>query len=81
MSSSRNQRVLKSGSLAWLALLLTVPLLMASCSEPKKPPPPPVPVLVATVTEKTVPVDLKAIGNVEAYASVSIKARVGGQLV
>jgi multidrug efflux system membrane fusion protein len=54
---------------------------MASCSEPKKPPPPPVPVLVATVTEKTVPVDLKAIGNVEAYASVSIKARVGGQLV
>jgi len=81
MSSSRNQRVLKSGPLAWLALLLTVPLLMASCSEPKKPPPPPVPVLVATVTEKTVPVDLKAIGNVEAYASVSIKARVGGQLV
>ena len=81
MRSSRNQSVLKSGPLAWLALLLTVPLLMASCSEPKKPPPPPVPVLVATVTEKTVPVDLKAIGNVEAYASVSIKARVGGQLV
>jgi len=81
MRSSRNQRVFKSGPLAWLALLLTVPLLMASCSEPKKPPPPPVPILAATVTEKTVPVDLKAIGNVEAYASVSIKARVGGQLV
>jgi multidrug efflux system membrane fusion protein len=54
---------------------------MASCSEPKKPPPPPVPVLVATVTEKTVPVDLKVIGNVEAYASVSIKSRLAGQLV
>ena len=81
MRSSRNQRVLKSGPLAWLALLLSVPLLMASCYEPKKPPPPPVPILVATVAEKTVPVDLKAIGNVEAYASVSIKARVGGQLV
>jgi membrane fusion protein, multidrug efflux system len=40
-----------------------------------------VPVLVATVAEKTVPVDLKAIGNVEAYSTVSIKARVGGQIV
>jgi multidrug efflux system membrane fusion protein len=40
-----------------------------------------VPVLVGTVTEKTVPVELKAIGNVEAYATVSIKSRLSGQLV
>jgi multidrug efflux system membrane fusion protein len=39
-----------------------------------------VPVLAATVTERTVPVELKAIGNVEAYATVNIKARVGGQI-
>jgi len=81
MRISRNQSVFKSGPLARVALLLTVPLLMASCSEPKKPPPPPVPVLVGTVTEKTVPVELKVIGNVEAYASVSIKSRLSGQLV
>jgi multidrug efflux system membrane fusion protein len=54
---------------------------MASCSEPKKPPPPPVPILAATVTEKTVPVELKVIGNVEAYSTVSIKSRLAGQLV
>jgi multidrug efflux system membrane fusion protein len=55
---------------------------LPSCSGDKKPlPPAPVPVLAATVTEKTVPVELKAIGNVEAYATVSIKSRLAGQLV
>ena len=55
---------------------------LSACSGDKKPPVrPPVPVLVATVTEKTVPVDLKAIGNVEAYSTVSIKSRLAGQLV
>jgi len=57
-------------------------LTFTSCSgEKKQPPVPPVPVLVATVTEKTVPVELKAIGNVEAYSTVSIKSRLAGQLV
>jgi membrane fusion protein, multidrug efflux system len=81
MISSRNYRGFPSGPLALLILLLTVSLLVASCSEQKKPPPPPVPVLVATVTEKTVPVELKAIANVEAYSTVSIKSRLAGQLV
>ena len=82
MHSSRNQRGFKSGPLAWLALLLSVSLFTAACSGDKKPPPPPpVPVLVATVTEKTVPVELKVIGNVEAYSTVSIKSRLSGQLV
>jgi membrane fusion protein, multidrug efflux system len=82
MHSSRNQRGFKSGPLAWLALLLSVSLFTAACSGDKKPPPPPpVPVLAATVTEKTVPVELKVIGNVEAYSTVSIKSRLAGQLV
>ena len=82
MHSSRNQRGFKSGPLAWLALFLSVSLFTAACSGDKKPPPPPpVPVLVATVTEKTVPVELKVIGNVEAYSTVSIKSRLSGQLV
>lgn len=55
---------------------------LPSCSgEKKKAAPPPVPVLVATVTEKTVPVELKAIANVEAFSTVSIKSRLAGQLV
>jgi multidrug efflux system membrane fusion protein len=37
--------------------------------------------MVGTVTEKTVPVELKVIGNVEAYSTVSIKSRLSGQLV
>src|SRR5947208_1294540 len=43
--------------------------------------PPPVPVSVVAVTQQTVPVRLRAIGNVEAFATVSLKARVDGQIV
>jgi membrane fusion protein, multidrug efflux system len=65
-----------------LSLVLILSLLISSCSgEKKQPVPPPVPVLVATVTEQTVPVELKVIGNVEAYSTVSIKSRLAGQLV
>jgi multidrug efflux system membrane fusion protein len=41
----------------------------------------PVPVKVAPVLQKEVPVRLQAVGTVEAYATVSIKSRVDGQLV
>ena len=40
-----------------------------------------VPVNVAAAQQQTVPVRLTAIGNVEAYQTVSIKARVDGQIV
>ncbi len=40
-----------------------------------------VPVSVAIVSQQTVPFRLQAIGNVEAYSSVSVKARVDGQIV
>lgn len=43
--------------------------------------PPPAAVSVAPVTQQSVPVRLAAIGNVEAYASVALKARVDGQIV
>jgi len=38
-------------------------------------------VTVAQVRQETVPFRLQAIGNVEAYASVAVKARVDGQIV
>ena len=41
---------------------------------------PAVPVAVAAVVQQTIPVRLHAIGNVEAYATVSVKARVDGQI-
>jgi membrane fusion protein, multidrug efflux system len=39
-----------------------------------------VPVMVTPVEEKTVPVQLTAIGNVEAYSTVAVKSRVTGEL-
>jgi len=41
----------------------------------------PVPVAVASVEQKAVPVQVQAIGTVEAYSVVSVKAQVGGELV
>ena len=43
--------------------------------------PPAAPVIVAEVTQQTVPLRVQAIGNVEPYATVSVKARVDGQIV
>src|SRR5437588_7527038 len=43
--------------------------------------PPAVPVTVASVLQETVPVRLQAIGNVEAYSTVALKARVDGQII
>jgi membrane fusion protein, multidrug efflux system len=40
-----------------------------------------VPVSIALVLQETVPVRLQGIGNVEAHATVSVKARVDGQIV
>jgi multidrug efflux system membrane fusion protein len=39
------------------------------------------PVTVATVVQQNMPVRIQAIGNVEAYSTVSLKARVDGQIV
>ncbi len=42
---------------------------------------PAIPVSVATVVQQTVAVRIQAIGNVEAYSTVALKARVDGQIV
>lgn len=59
-------------------------LLITSCSSEKPRQPArnfSAPVTVATVVQKTVPVQINAIGAVEAYSTVSIKARVDGELM
>jgi multidrug efflux system membrane fusion protein len=43
--------------------------------------PPAVPVNVALVSQELVPFRIQAIGNVEAYSSVAVKARTDGQIV
>ena len=39
-----------------------------------------VPVTIATATQKTMPVQVQAIGNVEAYSTVSVRAQVPGEV-
>ena len=54
---------------------------VAACSgKQQTPQKPPVPVTVASVMQKTIPVQLSAIGNVEAYSTVSMKSQIGGVL-
>ena len=43
-------------------------------------PPPAVPVLASAVVERDVPVRVRAIGNVQAYSTVSVYALVAGQI-
>ena len=71
-------------SLRLLPLLCVATL--AACSggnaESKQPPKrPPVPVAVAPVERKTVPLLVQAIGTVEAYQVVAVRAQVGGELM
>lgn len=40
-----------------------------------------VPVVVASVRARDVPVQIEAIGNVEAYSTVSVKPQISGQLI
>jgi membrane fusion protein, multidrug efflux system len=58
-------------------------LLSLGCSSQSAPPPsmPAVPVTVATAVQKDVPIQSRPIGNVESYASITIKAQVAGELV
>jgi multidrug efflux system membrane fusion protein len=68
------------------ALLLFVLLLnlisVTACTKKKAEPQkkPPVPVTAGTASVKSIPVHIKAIGTVEPYATVSVKAQVGGLL-
>ncbi|MEN3940887.1 efflux RND transporter periplasmic adaptor subunit [Prosthecobacter sp. SYSU 5D2] len=70
-----------------LLAILSLALGLTACSPSKeadskagKRPPPSVPVVVATVEQKDVPVKLLAIGNVRPRATVAVKARVTGQI-
>jgi multidrug efflux system membrane fusion protein len=62
--------------------LFTGLFLLSSCSgEKKERPVVALPVEVAPVVQKTVPVQLRIIGNVQAYSTVTLKSRVPGQIM
>jgi len=66
-----------------LVLSLFVTILLCGACVPKKEKPknkPPVPVKIVLALQKDVPMQVKAIGNIEAYTNVAIKSQVGGQI-
>jgi membrane fusion protein, multidrug efflux system len=71
------RRGASSALLACAALILLI-----SCTGTKAAPPsnPSVPVMAAEVEQKNVPLQVKAIGAVEAYSNVSIKTQITGEL-
>ncbi len=61
---------------------VVISLLLFSCSGRRKEDiPVSFPVTVAPVVQKIVPLQLRMIGNVQAYSTVSVKSRVAGQLM
>lgn len=65
-----------------LAMLCAALFIAVACSGTKAAAPttPVVPVLAATVEQRDMPVELGAIGSVEAYSSVAVKTQVTGEL-
>lgn len=57
-----------------------VAIVLGACSDVRPPPPPPAPVTVATAYVKTVPIELYAVGRVQALQTVSVTARVTGAI-
>jgi membrane fusion protein, multidrug efflux system len=69
-----------------LVVVVSLVAFIASCSsspqaESGPMTPPAVPVSVGKAVEETVPIQVTAVGNVEPFASVGVKAQVGGPLL
>jgi multidrug efflux system membrane fusion protein len=65
------------------AALIVLGALASGCAKQQAAPQPrpAIPVVVGKVIQKAMPVEVIAVGNVEAYSTVSIKAQVPGQLL
>ncbi len=60
-------------------LLCTTMIFTLACSSKKQPPAiPPVPVVVAAAVQKTIPIQVNAIGSVEAFQAISVRSQITG---
>ncbi len=78
----KNQEVKRRGFCLSIITWGSVGLfLLSSCGGKKEKPEAAWPVEVAAAIQKTVPVQLRTIGNIQAYSTVSVKSRIAGQLM
>ena len=61
-------------------LLLLSLIVLPACSKAKQPPPRVVPVVAVPAERRDLPLQIKAIGNVEAFNTVAVKSLVGGEI-
>jgi multidrug efflux system membrane fusion protein len=88
-SFSRFLRVSRTGLLGWVISFLVAMSVFSGCSRDAdsvseaavQKRQMTLPVSVEAAVEKTMPVQVQAVGSVQAYSSVSVKAQVDGQLV
>jgi multidrug efflux system membrane fusion protein len=66
---------------AGAALLLAALALVSACKKSRAAPREAVPVTVGTAGRQDVPLEVRAIGHVDPYTTVSLKARVAGEVV
>src|SRR5215471_17283217 len=70
-------------SKSFAMIVLAATEFVAGCSSPKAQTvsaPPPVPVSVAVAAQESLPVEIRAIGSVEASETVQIKSQAAGEL-
>ncbi|MEW6715424.1 MAG: efflux RND transporter periplasmic adaptor subunit [Nitrospirota bacterium] len=74
---------LKFKNVVLFSFSLIMMVFLSACQREKsaQPSKPAVPVTSAIVIQKTVPVQVRAIGNVEAYSTISVKSQIEGQLI
>ena len=81
---ARKGRYLRPSSLLTASLPALAAALLAGCSSRQTQSagaPPATPVSVAVVTQESVPVEIRAIGAVEASATVQVKSQIAGELL
>lgn len=80
--AGRNRLKIAAAGAALVGIALAMIFLTRSEGTPQRETREPlIAVTVASAVQRNVPVQLRAVGTVEAYASVSIKSRIDGQLV
>jgi len=82
MSLKRNFTFGQRETITAIIVFILAIYALTACTKQKQEPPkkPLVPVSVGSVVQKTVPVQLRAIGNVEAYSTIQVKSQIGGIL-